>query len=134
MSDPQYPLMEHAGEQLYAFSEKRLADINPEAAARGELSADDLRIHADTLRAQAQVAEQAGYDQLAANLRRAAELTEVPNQEMLQIYELLRPNRASFEQLMQLANHLEQVYRANANARFVREAAEVYRMRGLLRR
>jgi len=134
MSEPQYPLMEHAGEQLYAFSGKRLADINSEAAARGELSADDLRIHADTLRAQAQVAEQAGYGQLAANLRRAAELTVVPNQEMLQIYELLRPNRATFEQLMQLANQLEQVYKAVENARFVREAAEVYRVRGLLRR
>jgi propanediol dehydratase small subunit len=134
MSDPNYPLMEHSADQLHAFSGKPLPEITPEAAAKGELSADDLRIHATTLQAQAQVARKSGYEQLAANLLRAAELTVVPNEEMLQIYNLLRPNRASFEQLMQLAEHIEQKYQAVENARFVREAAEAYRMRGLLRR
>ncbi len=134
MNDPQYPLMEHAAGQLRAFSGRPLADLTPEAVAAGDLSAADLRIHADALRAQAEVARQAGYDQLAANLLRAAELTVVPNQEVLQIYDLLRPNRASYEQLAQLADHLEQRYQAVENARFVREAAEAYRTRGLLRR
>ncbi len=134
MSDPQYPLMEHAADQLRAFSGRPLADLTPEAVARGDLSAADLRIHADALRAQAEVARQAGYDQLAANLLRAAELTVVPNQEVLQIYDLLRPGRASYEQLAQLADHLEQTYDAAENARFIREAAEVYHARGLMRR
>jgi propanediol dehydratase small subunit len=53
---------------------------------------------------------------------------------VLQIYELLRPGRASYEQMVQLADHLEQTYQAAENARFIREAAAVYRTRGLLRR
>jgi propanediol dehydratase small subunit len=134
MSEVHYPLIETAADELRAFSGRPLADLTPDAVARGDLSADDLRIHADALRAQADVARQAGYDQLAANLLRAAELTIVPNQEVLHIYEWLRPGRASYAQLRQVADHLEQTYQATENARFVREAADVYRERGLLRR
>lgn len=134
MSDLQYPLMEHEAENLRAFSGRPLHEVTFEAAVNGDLSADDLRIHADTLRLQAEVAEQAGYTQLAANLRRAAELTVVPNEEVLQIYELLRPGRASWDQLMELADRLLATYQAHENARLVREAAETYRTRGLLRR
>lgn len=131
MSD--YPLNDHA-ETLRARSGKPLSEITAEAAAEGLLATDDLRINAETLRQQADVARQAGYAQLAANLTRAAELTRVPNDEVLKIYELLRPSRAGWEQLMALAEMLEQTYEAVENARFVREAAEVYRARGLLRR
>ena len=133
MSDPTYPLMDNAGDQLRAFSGRPLPEITLQAAANGDLSVSDLRIHADTLRLQAQIARAAGYDQLAANLMRAAELTLVPNQEVLQIYDLLRPRRATYEQLMQLAEHLEQTYQAAENGRFIREAADAYRERGLLR-
>jgi propanediol dehydratase small subunit len=134
MSDPQYPLLENAADRLRAFSGRPLGDIMLEAAANGDLTADDLRIHAETLRLQAEVARQAGYDQLAANLLRAAELTVIPNEEVLQIYELLRPGRVSHAQLLQLAERLEQRYQASENARFIREAAEVYRERALLLR
>jgi propanediol dehydratase small subunit len=134
MKPKRYPLIENAADDLRAFSGRPLSDITPEAVENGDLSADDLRIHGETLRLQADIARQAGYDQLAANLLRAAELTLVPNQEVLQIYELLRPSRTSWEQLMTLADHLEQTYQAVKNARFIREAAEVYKARGLLRR
>jgi propanediol dehydratase small subunit len=129
-----YPLSEHHAETLRARSGKLLSEITAEAVEREQLSTDDLRIDAATLRQQAEVARAAGYEQLAANLVRAAELTRVPNDEVLKIYELLRPSRAGWEQLMVLAEHLEQSYEAVENARFVREAAEVYRARGLLRR
>ena len=128
-----YPLMDNEAKRLKALSGKPLPEITLDAAAGGELSSADLRIQADTLRMQAEIARQAGYDQLAANFLRAAELTLVPNQEVLQIYDLLRPHRASYEQLLQLAAHLEQTYHAAENAAFVREAAEVYRERHLLR-
>jgi propanediol dehydratase small subunit len=134
VSKPRYPLMDNARDQLRAFNGRPLSEITPEAAASGDLSPADLRIHAETLRQQAGIAREAGYDQLAANLLRAAELTLVPNQEVLQIYDLLRPGRASFDQLNQLAERLEQTYNAAENARFIREAAGVYRERGLLRR
>ena len=133
MNDPQYPLMENAEDQLHAHSGRPLTEITTEALAKGDLTAADLSIHADTLRLQAEIARKAGYDQLAANLLRAAELTTVPNEEVLQIYNLLRPNRASYGQLMQLALRLEQTYQAAENARFVRKAAEVYKERRLLR-
>jgi len=129
-----YPLSEHEREHLKAASERRFDDLTFEAAVAGELEADDLRIHADTLRAQADIAEQAGHPQLANNLRRAAELTAVPNDELLKMYDLLRPGRASYDTLVALAEGMEQLYQATENARFVREAAEVYKARGLLRR
>jgi len=134
LTDPQYPLADHEAESLRATSGRAFNDLTFEAAINGELTPDDLRIHANTLRAQAQIARQAGYPQLAANLLRAAELTAVPNEEVLKIYDLLRPERASYPQLMALAERFEQVYHAPENARLVREAAEVYRDRGLLRR
>jgi propanediol dehydratase small subunit len=133
MSDTKYPLMQHALDDLKALSGRPLSEITLEAAAQGRLSSDDMRIEAETLRLQSQVAEQAGYTQLAGNLRRAAELTAVPNKEVLQIYDLLRPRRASYEQLVQIAEHLEQTYQAVETGKFVREAAQVYKQRNLLR-
>ena len=129
-----YPLMEHASETLQAANGRRLSEITLEAASANNLSAADLRISADTLRAQAEIARQAGYRQLAENLFRAAELTGVPNEELLQMYEMLRPKRATFEELIALAATLEEKYGASENARFVREAALVYQTRDLLRR
>ena len=126
----QYPLKEHHAHELHAFSGRPLAEITADA----DISADDLRIHADTLRQQATIARQAGYDQLALNLLRAAELTLVPNEELLKIYDMLRPDRSSWDELMNLASYLEDKYQAAENARFIREAATIYRERGLLRR
>jgi propanediol dehydratase small subunit len=128
-----YPLSEHDRE-LKAASGRPFDDISFEAAINGELSAGDLRIHADTLRKQAEIAREAGNAQMAFNLLRAAELTAVPNEELLKMYDLLRPGRASFETLSALAERLETMYNAAECARFVREAADVYRERGLLRR
>lgn len=132
MSD--YPLRENAAESLRAHSGRRLSEITADALAAGELGGDDLRTHADTLRQQAEIARAGGYPQLAANLLRAAELTDVPNDEMLKIYETLRPERASYEELARLADYLETTYAARENAAFIREAADVYRERGLLRK
>ena len=129
-----YPLMENAADALQAVSGRQLAEITLEAAAANSLTAADLGVSTETLQAQAEIARQAGYSQLAANLARAAELTTVPNEELLQMYEMLRPNRATFEELTNLAETLEQKYSAPDNARFVPEAASVYQARGLLRR
>jgi propanediol dehydratase small subunit len=50
------------------------------------------------------------------------------------MYDMLRPGRATHEQLVALADELQGRYRAEACAAFVREAAEVYLRRGLVRR
>lgn len=130
---PNYPLLTHT-EALAAANGKPLAEITLEEAAAGHLTAADLQISAETLRAQAEIARQAGYTQLAANLTRAAELTAVPNTDLLAMYETLRPDRATLAELLALAETLEKEYQAPENARFVREAASVYEARGLLRR
>ena len=53
-----------------------------EAVRAGEVGVADLRIHPDTLEHQAVVASQHGNPQLAENLRRAAELTRLPDEEV----------------------------------------------------
>ncbi len=129
---PHYPLGQNAADQLHTASGRPLTDITPAAVDSGDLTLADVQISADTLRAQAEVARQAGYAQLASNLLRAAELTAVPNAEVLRMYDRLRPGRASYAELAALAEALETQYHATECARLVREAAEVYRTRGLL--
>lgn len=126
-----YPLMEHAAGELRAASGRPVAEITLERLAAGELMDDDLRITPEALRAQAAIAQEAGFPQLAANLRRAAELTAVPNAELLRMYETLRPGRATYAQMIALAERLATEFGAAETAAFVREAAEVYRTRGL---
>ena len=130
---PQYPLYENSPEHVRAGSGRALPEITGEAAQAGQLSMADLQISADTLRAQAEVARAAGYEQLAGNLARAAELTAVPNGEILAMYSYLRPGRATLEQLLNMAQALERQYQATECARLVREAAAVYQQRGLLK-
>jgi propanediol dehydratase small subunit len=134
MSDPlRYPLIDSAADQLRAISGRPLHALADDATDVAELTIADLQISADTLRAQAAVARGAGYAQLAANLLRAAELTAVPNDEILRMYEALRPGRASYDELIALAERLRHEYDAPQNAALVRDAADVYRRRGLLR-
>lgn len=131
---PTYPLAESAADTLSAANGRPLREVTLEAAAQGTLSADDISISADTLRAQAAIARDAGYTALAHNLARAAELTAVPNAELLLMYEQLRPGRATETELAALAERLETKFAAPITAAFVREATDVYRRRNLLRR
>jgi len=114
-------------------SGRSLDELNMEALCTGELTAEDFRISGETLRRQADAAEAAGYWQLAENLRRAAELTAISNQEVFDMYKALRPNRSTYDELITLADHLENDLDAPLTAAFVREAAEVYQERGILR-
>ncbi len=129
-----YPLMEHAADELTAASGRHIRTVNLAALDAGEVVAEDLQVSADTLRAQADVAAQAGYRELAQNLLRAAELTAVPNAELLRMYEVMRPGRSTYTELTAMAEKLAGEYNAPLSAAFVREAAEVYRQRNLLRR
>jgi propanediol dehydratase small subunit len=128
-----YPLIDQP-ELLRAASGRRLDDVTLAVAAAGELAIEDLQVRAETLRAQAAIARDAGYRQLAENLARAAELTAVPNDEVLRMYDVLRPGRATHEELLALAARLESVHDAPLCAALVREAASVYHRRGLARR
>jgi propanediol dehydratase small subunit len=114
-----------------ALSDRPLDAITVDTVLAGELGPDDVRIHPDTLRLQADVAERHGNPHLAANLRRAAELTAIPDDELLAIYEALRPGRSTRPQLEAIAARLESA-QSPLCAALVREALEVYERRGLL--
>jgi propanediol dehydratase small subunit len=118
---------------VHTASGHTLDDLNIEAIRTGEVTADDFCISDETLRRQAKAAEAAGYRQLAENLRRAAELTGVSNQELLDIYNALRPGRSTYTELIALADRLENNLDAPLTATFVREAAEVYLERDILK-
>lgn len=126
-----YPLMDDAA-SLQAASGRTADGVT--LAHLAELSPDDLRISAETLRAQAVVAAQNGFSQLAENLTRAAELTAVPNDELLMMYERMRPGRATLSEMTSLADRLESLYGATQTAALVREAAVIYQERKLLKK
>ena len=115
-------------DDVRAFSGRRAGEINLQALRRGELGPEDVRISGATLRAQA---ETAGYPQLAQNLRRAAEVTGLSNEEVFDIYNALRPGRSSYGELTALAARLE-ARQMPLTAAFIREAAEAYRERGIV--
>ncbi len=115
-----------------ALSGRPLEELTLEAAVRGDLSPADLRVHPDTLRRQAAVAEEHGNPQLGENLRRAAELTALPDDDVLAIYETLRPGRSTGPELEALATRLDAAA-APLCAVLVREAAAAYERRGIVR-
>jgi propanediol dehydratase small subunit len=121
------------GERIWtALSGRPLAETTLEAAVRGDLAAADLRIQPAVLRYQADIAEQHGNPQLAMNLRRAAELAPLPDDDVLRIYDALRPMRSTSDELEVIAARLDSAD-APLCAALVREAAEVYERRGMLR-
>jgi propanediol dehydratase small subunit len=97
------------------------------------VEAVELRATPGTLGLQAEVAEAAGRSQLAANLRRAAELAPLSDDTVLAVYTALRPGRSTASELEGWAAQLEGLG-APLNAAFVREALGVYEQRGLLAR
>jgi len=109
-----------------------LDELTLDALRAGSLDASEMRATAETLRLQGEVARAAGRSELAANLDRAAELTVVPAEVILEIYTELRPHRSTSDQLEQLAERLEREFGATLTAAFVREAKEVYAARNLL--
>jgi propanediol dehydratase small subunit len=118
---------------VHTNSGRALDELTIDGLRAGTLTADDFRISRETLDQQAQAAEQAGYSQLAENLRRGAEMTGMSNQQVLDIYNLLRPGRAAYGELIDLAQRLEHDQAMPLVAAFVREAAEAYRERGLVK-
>jgi propanediol dehydratase small subunit len=109
-----------------------LDELTLDALRSGRLEASEMRATGETLELQAQVARAAGRAQLAANLRRAAELTGVPDEVILEIYTALRPHRSTATELESWADRLERDFQAVATAAFVREARVVYEQRNLL--
>jgi propanediol dehydratase small subunit len=113
-----------------AWSGRPASELSVDGVVGGELGPDDIRISAETLRHQADVARAHANPQLATNFERAAELTAFEESDILALYELLRPGRATGDQLSAKADELE-AREAPICAAFVREAAAVYERTGL---
>lgn len=126
-----YPLGSTAPETVTTPSGVPLPGITLDALREGRLDAGDLRATPETLRRQAEVARGAGRNALGANLERAAELTRVPAETILEIYTALRPHRSTAQELEAWARRLESEWDAPLTAAFVREAAAVYAERNL---
>ena len=120
---PEYPLSEHQPERLKTPSGIKYTDVTLDAVMSGQITMEDLRVTAEALELQAQVADDAGRPQLAENLRRAAELVDVPQERILEVYNSLRPGRAGRADLLRLADEVEQQFGATRCAELIREAA-----------
>src|SRR5690349_6930378 len=127
-----YPLSVNRRDLLSTPTGKSIDDITMAAVVSGDVQATDLRITPDTLRLQAQIAEKDGRKQLGANLRRAAEMTAISDERVLEIYNALRPNASTKAELDSIADELETQYGASLLAGLVREAADVYERRDIL--
>jgi glycerol dehydratase small subunit/propanediol dehydratase small subunit len=127
-----YPLAETQPGAVTGKHGKALPEITLDAVLAGEVTMEDLRITPQALQAQADVARDVGRPTLALNFERGAELVEVPQDFIMQVYELLRPGRAkSKEELLEAAATMRNTYQAERIARFIEEAAETYAARGL---
>ncbi|MEE0199367.1 MAG: diol dehydratase small subunit [Muricomes sp.] len=128
----QYPLGEHEKEKITSRTGKKLTDITLDEVMKNRVSADDIKISKEVLKAQGQVAREAGNDPMEKNFERAAELVDVPDDVILKMYDKLRPNRSTKLELVLIAQELLEKYNARNCARLVMEAAEVYEKRGIL--
>ncbi len=127
---PTYPLAESGPGEARTSSGRRVEEITLDAVARGEVTPDDIRVSPEVLRQQADFAQEGGNPQLADNLRRGAELVAFSDEELLELYESLRPGRATALELDELADRLE-ARDAQLCAALVREARGAYVRRGL---
>ena len=132
LSTADYPLAEKRPELIKGRRGKNLEDISVEKLLAGDVSLEDLRITPQALRLQAEIARAANRLMLAANFERSAELAEIPQDFIMQVYELLRPGRSKDKApLLEAARTLREAYGATRMAAFVEEAATVYEERGL---
>ena len=130
-----YPVGEKQPDRVRTRNGHSLSELTLDNLLAGGVTASDFGITAEGLRLQATIAEQAERPNLAQNLRRGAELVEIPEDVLLKIYELLRPGRAqSADDLRVAANQLRDTYRAKETASLLEEAALVYEQRGIFQR
>ena len=129
-----YPLGQKRPDLVRSATGLSIDEITLEKAASGRLTFDDVRIRPETLEYQAQICESAGRPHLAKNLRRAAEMTRIPDARVLEIYNALRPYRSTKQELLDIASELENKYQAKICAGFVREAVQVYEKRNRIKK
>lgn len=125
-----YPLPK---DKVKSNTGKKLDNINMKNVLDGTITPEDIKISKETLKLQGEIANQSGKRQLQQNFDRASELINVEDSLILEIYDKLRPNRATKEELLEYAKILQVKYGAVICAGFIRDAVDVYERRGILR-
>lgn len=128
-----YPLGSKRPDLVQSASGLGLADITLDKVVSGAIAFEDVKIRPETLEQQAEIAKSAGRASIASNLKRAAEMTRIPDERVLEMYNALRPYRSTKDELLAMASELETKYQATVCAEFVREACEVYGKRNRLK-
>ncbi len=121
-----YPLGIKRKDLVQSATGLGLDDITLEKVASGEIQFEDIKTRPETLAFQTQIAQSVNRPNLATNLKRAGEMTRIPDKRLLEMYNYLRPYRATKQELISMAEELEGQYKAPACAALVREAAGVY--------
>lgn len=127
-----YPFGQYEADHISSKTGKKLSDITLDAVKQGRITADDIKISKETLHAQGEVARAAGNPPMEANFDRASEMVDIPDDVLLEMYNKLRPNRATKLELVKMAQRLIEEYNAKNCARLVMEAVEIYEKRGIL--
>lgn len=127
-----YPIGQYNRESIRSKTGKSPDDITLENVMSGNITAEDIKISPEVLKLQSRVAEEAGKKQMAENLIRASELVNIPDEVILRMYNMLRPKRATKEELQRMAAALENEYGAKSCAALVLDALYVYEKRGIL--
>ena len=108
-----YPASEKQSDRIATPGGHKLADLTLENVLAGKLTAEDIGILPGTLQMQGEVARAAGRQCLAENFDRGAELVGVPQSEIFETYEMLRPGRAGSKvELLALATRYRKQYQA----------------------
>lgn len=125
-----YPIAEKAPERIKTPTGKPLSAVTVDNVLAGEVSAADLAITPEALLLQAEIARASGRAALAVNFERAAELVGVPQEILLQTYEMLRPGRArDRHSMLEQASRMRREFKATRIAALIEEAADVYERR-----
>jgi len=133
--DELYPLLQNAPDMLRSKTGLALEDLTVGEIDSGRVTGADVTISAETLKLQAEVALRSGRSTNARNLERGSELVDVPQELLLETYEMLRPGRTSHPAaLLKRAEMFRVEYGAVQIAELIEEAARTYERRGLFRK
>ena len=135
LTQKDYPIAETQPSKVKGKRGIALSELTMDAVLEGKVALEDLQITPEALLKQAEIAKSVGRATLSGNFERAAEMNKLPNSEVMEIYELLRPGRAgSKSALLEAANKIRSRYSAEGLAEFIEEAAEFYDKRGLFKK
>ena len=135
LTQKDYPIAETQPSKVKGKRGIALSELTMDAVLEGRVALEDLQITPEALLRQAEIAKSVGRATLSGNFERAAEMNKLPNSEVMEIYELLRPGRAgSKSTLLEAAQKIRSRYSAEGLAEFIEEAAEFYDKRGLFKK